>query len=87
MESDQLGRRVWSLFTPYRTSLVVIADRTRIQAEARPLADVDRSVTESCAHIEADAPEGMQHEHEQHRTDEQRESQAHRRRMMHELTR
>jgi ATP-binding cassette, subfamily B, bacterial len=25
MESDQLGRRVWSLFTPYRTSLVVIA--------------------------------------------------------------
>ncbi|GAA3104438.1 ABC transporter ATP-binding protein [Pseudonocardia yunnanensis] len=24
-ESDQLGRRVWSLFTPYRTSLVVIA--------------------------------------------------------------
>jgi ATP-binding cassette subfamily B protein len=25
MESDQLGRRVWSLFTPYRTNLVVIA--------------------------------------------------------------
>src|ERR1700754_2501515 len=25
MESEQLGRRVWSLFTPYRTSLVVIA--------------------------------------------------------------
>ena len=25
MESDQLGRRVWSLFTPYWTSLVVIA--------------------------------------------------------------
>jgi ATP-binding cassette, subfamily B, bacterial len=25
MESDQLGRRVWSLFTPYRTSLVIIA--------------------------------------------------------------
>ena len=25
MESDQLGRRVWALFTPYRTSLVVIA--------------------------------------------------------------
>jgi ATP-binding cassette subfamily B protein len=25
MESDQLGRRVWSLFTPYRASLVIIA--------------------------------------------------------------
>src|SRR6201991_3074248 len=25
MKSDQLGRRVWSLFTPYRSSLVLIA--------------------------------------------------------------